>query len=144
MSGYYFPPKLDSNSQNAEIEDQVCLHVNLQSGICFPFQEFLHPLQSSELLSKDQLMSIFLNLEELIDLNSQMTSELSHVLRNAQKLGDNVSFHLFVKCHFFSTYILCVYLNNIIINIHFYIYSTKKTFGDIKRHQRSSKMRKIS
>ncbi|XP_064598427.1 myosin-M heavy chain-like [Liolophura sinensis] len=52
-------------------------------------EEFLHPLQSSELLSKDQLMSIFLNLEELIDLNSQMTSELSHVLRNAQKLGDN-------------------------------------------------------
>ena len=52
---------------------------------------FCKPLDVANLLTKDQLKSVFLNLEELIQVNSSFSEKLQDALDIATEQGDEVS-----------------------------------------------------
>ncbi|XP_074662953.1 uncharacterized protein LOC141915359 [Tubulanus polymorphus] len=51
-------------------------------------EEFLLPMQKSSLLSAEQLQSIFLNLQELIDINDKFSDSLLDAIELANEQGD--------------------------------------------------------
>ena len=51
-------------------------------------EEFYRPMLVAGLLSSDQLASIFLNVEQLIQVNTSFTSQLKEALDEAASLGD--------------------------------------------------------
>lgn len=54
-------------------------------------EEFYRPMEIAGLLTKDQLKSVFLNLEELIQVNSKFSEKLQDAIDIATEQGDEVS-----------------------------------------------------
>ena len=63
----------------------------------FPFQEFYEPMKKTCLLNKDQLDSIFLNLDELIHVNTYFLGKLRAAINSANHNNDEVCTVLPVK-----------------------------------------------
>lgn len=60
-------------------------------------EEFYRPVEVAGLLSKEQIKSIFLNLDELINVNSRFSEKLQDALDIATEQGDEVGDTLFQK-----------------------------------------------
>ena len=55
------------------------------------FQEFYSPMQTTGLLTAEQLETVFINLDDLITINTQLTEKLRSALHNAAIACDQVS-----------------------------------------------------
>ena len=53
-------------------------------------QEFYVPMQSTGLLTSEQLDTVFINLDELISVNTQLTEKLRAALHHAANTSDHV------------------------------------------------------
>ena len=94
-------------SSTSAVQFQIIVNFYLFKILLFRFQEFYIPMHTAGLLNLEQLHTIFLNLDELLDINDQFADKLQDLVELANEQGDEVGNNDDCRILLILTFLLC-------------------------------------